>query len=66
MEGSEELLEQAFINQIERDMNDKDWSSLSELISNLIYLEPAKKLLVNYLSDEERERWIEGRTETRY
>ncbi len=60
------LLEHAVISQIKKDLNENDLESLSELISNLIHLEPANKLLVEYLSDDLKERWLEGKVELQY
>jgi len=61
-----DLLEHAVLNQIETDFNDKDFDALSEMLKNLIYLEPARKVLIEYLTDTAKENWIEGRTNTRY
>lgn len=64
--NEKELLEQAIVNQIEKDLEEQDYDSLSELIKNLIHLEPAEKLLIGYLSDEVRENWLEGNVEIKY
>jgi hypothetical protein len=64
--NEKELLEQAIINQIEKDLEEQDYDSLSELIKNLIHLEPAEKLLIGYLSDEVKEDWLEGKVEIKY
>ncbi len=64
--NEKELLEQAIVNQIEKDLEKQDYDSLSELISNLLNLEPAEKLLIGYLSDEQRENWLEGNVEIKY
>jgi hypothetical protein len=64
--NEKELLEQAIINQIEKDLEEQDYDSLSELIKNLIHLEPAEKLLIGYLSDEVKENWLEGKVEIKY
>ena len=66
MEEQDDLLEQAVINQIEKDLNENDFESLSELLKQLIHLEPARKCLVEYLSDETRENWLEGKIEIKY
>ena len=60
------LLEHAIINQLEFDFNLQDYTALSELIQRLIFLEPARKLLIAYLSDTEKEQWLEKKTNTRY
>jgi len=60
------LLEHAVINEIEKDLKDKDFESLSFLLEKLISVESTKKLLIEYLSDNEREMWIEVKTKTRY
>lgn len=66
MEESNELLEQAVVNQIETDLNENDFESLSELLKLLIHLEPARKYLIEYLSDDLKERWLEGKIEIKY
>jgi DNA-binding SARP family transcriptional activator len=66
MEEDNNLLEHAVINQIETDLNDKDYDALSEMIKNLIHLEPARKVLIEYLSDTAKENWLEGKTSIRY
>ena len=64
--NEKELLEQAIVNQIEKDLEEQDYDSLSELIKNIIHLEPAEKLLIGYLSDEVKENWLEGKVEIKY
>jgi len=67
MEDQEDsLLEHAIINQLEADFNALDYDAMSEMLKNLIYLEPARRVLVEYLGDSARENWMEGRTSTRY
>lgn len=66
MEEQEDLLEHAVINQLESDFDDNDFDSLSELVKNLIHLEPARKCLIEYLSDSAKENWLEGKTKIRY
>ena len=66
MEEQDDLLEHAVINQIETDLNENDYDALSELIKQLIHLEPARKCLINYLSDSAKENWLEGKTTVRY
>lgn len=62
----EDLLEQAVINQIESDLENQEYDSISELIKNLIHLEPAQKLLIEYLSDKTKEDWLEGKIQIKY
>lgn len=60
------LLEHAVLNQIESDLDEHDYDSLSEMIGLLIKSEPAKKILIEYLSDTAKENWLEGKTNCRY
>ena len=60
------LLVHATINQIEADLDDCDYDSLDELITKLIEIPQAKKLLVGYLSDTALENWKINKTVTRY
>jgi hypothetical protein len=65
--GSEDnLFEHAVLNQIESDLDETDYDALSEMLGSLIKLEPAKKILIEYLSDSAKENWLEGRTNCRY
>jgi DNA-binding SARP family transcriptional activator len=66
MEEENILLEHAIINQFETDLNDQDYDSMSEMIQQLIFLEPARKVLIDYLSDTAKENWLEGKTTIRY
>jgi hypothetical protein len=67
MERTEnEMLEHAVVNQLEVDFNDLDFDAMSEMLKNLIHLEPARKVLTEYLSDTAKENLIEGRTNCRY
>jgi len=54
------LLEQAVINQLEKDIEENEFDAMSELIRQLILLEPARKCLLDYLSDEVKEEWLNG------
>lgn len=60
------LLEHAVINQLKMYLHDQEYDSISELINQLIFLEPAKKVLIEFLSDKEKERWLEGNTNLCY
>tara|TARA_Y100000389_G_C17330170_1_gene447640 strand:+ start:62 stop:265 length:204 start_codon:yes stop_codon:yes gene_type:complete len=67
MENQEQnLLEHAFINQLETDFNDQEYDAMSEMIQLLIENEDNKKIIVEYLSDTAKENWIEGRTNCRF
>jgi len=63
---SNDTLEHSVINQLEVDFNDSDFNSISELLSQLMHLDPARKCLVNYLSDTAIQNAIEGKTNKRY
>jgi len=60
------LLEHSVVNQLEADFGDNDFDSMSEMISNLIHLEPARKVLFNYLSDTAQNNLEQGLTKIRY
>ena len=61
-----ELLEHAVINQLESDFDDQDYDAMSEMIQFLLKSENSRHILIEYLSDEQREYWIQGKTKTRY
>lgn len=61
-----DLLEQAVVNQLEQDLDNQEYDALSELLSKLIQIEEAKELLVGYLSDTQKEKWLEGKVVIRY
>lgn len=67
MENQEQnLLEHAFINQLETDFNDQDYDAMSEMIQLLIKNEDNKKIIVEYLSDTAKENWLKGRANCRF
>lgn len=61
-----DLLEQAVINQFESDLKDQNYDVLSEMLQILMKSEENQKTLIEYLSETEKERWIEGRVKVRY
>ena len=60
------LLEHAVLNEIEADLESKDYEALSELLGCLIFLEPARKLLEGYLGDCAKEDYDKKQTFCRY
>ena len=67
MENQEQnLLEHAFINQLETDLDSQDYDAMSEMIQLLIKNEDNKKIIIEYLSDTAKENWLEGRTNCRF
>lgn len=62
----ENLLEHAFINQLETDFNDQEYDAMSEMIQLLIKNQDNKKIIIEYLSDTAKENWLEGRTNCRF
>lgn len=62
----ESLLEQAVINQMERDFEENELESLSELLQQLFQLEGVKKCLEDYLSDDIAEEWLSGEMRIKY
>ena len=65
-EQEDYLLEHAVINQLEADLNDQDFDAISEMIQHLMFLEPARKVLIEYLGDSAKKNWLEGKTTVRY
>lgn len=62
----ESLLEQAVINQMERDFEENELESLSELLQQLFQLEGVKKCLEDYLCDDIKEEWLSGEMRIKY
>ena len=62
----DELLQHEIINQFDEDLTHKDYESMSYMLEQLIELEEAKKILIDYLGDEHKERWIERKTTRRW
>ena len=60
------LLEHAFINQFQTDIENKEYEPISLFISLLLKSDKNKELIIGYLSDSGRENWIEGKTSVRY
>jgi len=60
------LLEHAFINQFEDDYHSCDFGAISKLIEILLLNPKTKESIINYLSDDEKERLLEGKTYCRY
>jgi ABC-type uncharacterized transport system involved in gliding motility auxiliary subunit len=61
-----DLLEHAFVNQLEADFEDNDFDSMSAMIQALLESEDNKQIILGYLSDSAKENLIEGRTSIRY
>jgi len=61
-----ELLIHAVLNEVERDLHDGYYEAVDELLSQLIEIDEAKEKLIGYLGDDEKERWLEGKTNVRY
>lgn len=59
-------IEHAIINQIELDFESQDYDALSEMLQCLLQVKEAKKILINYLSDNLLEDVVEGRIKLRY
>lgn len=60
------LLEHAFMNQLEIDFNNKDYDAMSRMIQFLIKNKANENIIIEYLSDTEKENWLEGRTNCRF
>ena len=61
-----DLLELAVLNEIEKDLDENDYDAVSEMLQLLISKEESRNILIEYLSDQAKEDWIEGRTYRRY
>ena len=66
MEESKVLLEHAVINQLEQDFEDQDYDALSEMLGLLMEDERSAKILTEYIGDELREQFLEGKVTIRY
>lgn len=61
-----DLLEHEVLNQIENDLEERDYDAISEMLQLLIKSEESKKILIEYLGDSAKENWLEQRTNCRY
>lgn len=61
-----DLLELAVLNEIEKDLDENDYDAISEMLQLLISKEESRNILIEYLSDQAKEDWIERRTYRRY
>ena len=66
MEESKVLLEHAVINQLEQDFEDQEYDALSEMLGLLMEDERSAGILTEYLSDELKEQFLEGKVTIRY
>ncbi len=67
MENQEKnLFEHAFINQLETDFTEGKFYAMSKMIQLLIENEENRKIIIEYLSDTEKENWLEGSTNCRF
>lgn len=62
----ERTLIQAFIEQFENDLKDKDYTAIDEVLTMLITKKSNQKAMIGFLSDDVRERMIEGKLQFRY
>ena len=60
-----DLLEHAFINQLETDFDNQEYDAMSEMIQLLLKDEANVKTITEYLSDSAKENLLEGRTAVR-
>lgn len=64
---TDEALEHAFLNQIETDLDERDFDAFSEMFVTLITNCPdAEQIIHNYLSDTAQQNLKEGLTHKRY
>jgi len=59
-------LEHGVLNEIERDFNAQDFTAISEMLQLLIKNDASRNILLEYLSDGEREDLTEGTISRRY
>ena len=64
--GQKHLLMHAVINQVESDINEFDYDAFDELLNKLMENVANVALLIGFLSDKERELWLEDKTNQRY
>lgn len=62
----ERSLIQAFIEQFEKDLKDKDYTAIDEVLTFLIKRKGNQKAMIDFLSDNVRERMIENKLPFRY
>lgn len=60
------LLEHAFINQLETDFVEQEYDGISEMIQLLLKNKDNVKIISEYLSDTEKENWLEGKTNLKF
>ena len=66
MSEERDLLLMAVVNQLEDDFDNQEYESLDCLLTELLKNEENRKLCVDYLSDDMKERWIEGKVTIKY
>ena len=66
MSEERDLLLMAVVNQLEDDFDNQEYESLDCLLKELLKNEENRKLCVDYLSDDMKERWIEGKVTIKY
>jgi len=66
MNEERDLLLMAVVNQIEDDLNNQEYESLDCLLTELLKNKENREEFVHYLSDETKERWIEGKVTIKY
>lgn len=62
----DDFLEHEVLNQIEHDIQFKDYDAFSEMMQSLIKIDEAKDILFNYLGDSARENILDEKTNPRY
>ena len=60
------LLEHAVVNQLKNDIEGGDFTAISEMLVILISNKKSRNVLVEYLSDFEKDQLTEGRTNINY
>ncbi len=65
-EEKKDLLTMAVINQFEVDLEDQEYECLDEMLTQLLKSEENQRVLIDYLSDDSKEKWIEGKVTIKY
>ena len=63
---NKDLIIMAIVNQLEKDFKEQEFESLDCLLTELLKSTKNRELFHDYLSDQIKEDWIEGKIEIKY